>query len=76
MTLTNTTTGAGGITVTSSDASGDSKLDLTTTGGTFQIFQNQDGNSTISNSDGIITIGAGGTLNGTTLWLGASTNTD
>ena len=75
MTLTNTTTGAGGITVTSSDASGDSKLDLTTTGGTFQIFQNQDGNSTISNSDGIITIGAGGTLNGTTLWLGASTNT-
>ena len=75
MTLTNTTTGAGGITVTSSDASGDSKLDLTTVGGTFQIFQNQDGNTTLSNSDGIITIGAGGTLNGTTLWLGASTNT-
>ena len=75
MTLTNTTTGSGGITVTSSDASGDSKLDLTTVGGTFQIFQNQDGNTTLSNSDGIITIGAGGTLNGTTLWLGASTNT-
>jgi hypothetical protein len=75
MTLTNTTTGSGGITVTSSDAAGDSKLDLTTVGGTFQIFQNQDGNTTLSNSDGIITIGAGGTLNGTTLWLGASTNT-
>ena len=75
MTLTNTTTSAGGITVTSSDASGDSKLDLTTTGGTFQIFQNQDGNATITNSDGIVTIGYGGNLNSSTLWLGASTNT-
>jgi hypothetical protein len=73
MTLTNTTTGAGGITVNSTDASGDSELNLQTTGGTFNIFQNQDGNTSISNAGGIL-YGHGGALNSQTHYLGFSTN--
>jgi len=74
ITLTNTTTGVGGITVNSTDALGDSELNLTTVGSTFKLFNNQDGNSSVDVT-GALRFSHGGLLNSTEFWLGQNTNT-
>lgn len=74
ITLTNTTTGVGGITVNSTDALGDSELNLTTVGSTFKLFNNQDGNGSVDVA-GALRFSHGGLLNSTEFWLGQNANT-
>jgi hypothetical protein len=71
--LTNTTTGIAGILVNSTDAAGDSQIRLQTTSGSLYSFINQDGNSDFYGTKAL-RIGHGGSLNATSMYLGASTN--
>ena len=71
--LTNTTTGTAGMLVNSTDAAGDSQLELRTTGGSAFVFTNQDGNTDFYSNEQI-RFGHAGSFNTTSFWLGASTN--
>jgi len=73
--LENPTSGAGGILVNSTHASGDSQLELQTTGGSSFLYTNQDGDLSIWSDVGPVSQSSGGTLSTFNLALGAGNGT-